>query len=348
MFKKSFITDCEGPLTLNDNAFELSANFIKKGDELFKTLSLYDDYLADIVKKENYKAGNTLKLILPFFIAENLENKDLVEFSKNHIYAVNDSKFLLKYLKNTMNTYIVSTSYGQYIEAVSDYMEVPFENTFYTNVNLDKLVLNSAEIEKINEFKELILDNPTDYELFDDIFFSQIVEMGIYNEIKKIDVVGGEGKKLAIEEIIARDGIDVNKILYIGDSITDVEPLDFAYKNNGISISFNGNEYPLKVAEIAIVSPSAVTTAVIADLYANNDKNKVLEFINDYNNAENYEKLFTDYDVNLEVKDKFFSVFESDNYPIIKIITKENFDEILKVSKEMRNNIRGQDIGGLG
>ena len=348
MYKKSFITDCEGPLTLNDNAFELAANFIEKGGELFKTLSLYDDYLADIVKKENYKAGNTLKLILPFFIAENLENNDLVEFSKNHIYAVNDSKFLLKYLKESMNTYIVSTSYGQYIEAVSDYMGLPFKNTFYTKVNLDKLVLTTEEIEKINEFKELILENPTDYELFDDIFFSQIVEMGIYDEIEKIDVVGGPGKKLAIDEIIERDGIDANEILYIGDSITDVEPLEFAYKNNGISISFNGNEYPLKVAEIAIVSPSAVTTAVIADIYANNDKSKVLEFIDDYNNEEDYEKLFTDYDVTSEIKDKFFSVFNNQEYPIIKIVTQDNFDSILKVSKEMRNNIRGQDIGGLG
>ena len=67
MFKKSFITDCEGPLTLNDNAFELSKYFIDDGANLFRTLSLYDDFLVDIVKKENYKAGNTLKLILPFF-----------------------------------------------------------------------------------------------------------------------------------------------------------------------------------------------------------------------------------------------------------------------------------------
>lgn len=348
MYKKSFITDCEGPLTLNDNAFELAANFIRQGDELFKTLSLYDDYLADVVKRENYKAGNTLKLILPFFIAENLENEDLVEFSRNHIYAVNDSKFLLKYLKETMNTYIVSTSYGQYIEAVSDYMELPFRNTFYTQVNLDKLALTDDEIEKIGKFKELILDNPTDYELFDDIFFSQIAEMGIYDEIKKIDVVGGQGKKLAIDKIIERDAIDPNEILYIGDSITDVEPLEFAYKNNGVSISFNGNEYPLKVAQIAIVSPSAVTTALIADIYANNDKDKVLEFINDYNNADDYKKLFVDYDVNLEIEDKFFSVFKDGDLPIIEIIGQDNFDSILNASKEMRNNIRGQDIGGLG
>ncbi|AMD18435.1 membrane protein [Methanobrevibacter sp. YE315] len=348
MFEKSFITDCEGPLTLNDNAFELSANFIENGGELFKILSLYDDYLADIVKKENYKAGNTLKLILPFFISENLKNKDLIDFSQKHIYSVNDSKFLLSYLKDAMNTYIVSTSYGQYIEAVSNYMEVPFENTFYTKVNLDNITLNDDELKKINEFKELILANPTDYELFDDIFFSEIVKMGFYEDIKDVDVVGGEGKKLAIDEIIERDGIDTDEILYIGDSITDVEPLEFARKNNGISISFNGNEYPLKVAEIAIVSPSAVTTAVIANIYAENNKNKVLEFINDYNNSDDYESLFDDYNINSDIKNKFFSVFNNEDYPIIQIITDDNFDDILKPSKEMRNNIRGQDIGGLG
>ena len=104
----------------------------------------------------------------------------------------------------------------------------------------------------------------------------------------------------------------------------------------------------MKVAEIAIVSPSAVTTAVIANIYANNDKNKVIEFIKDYNNLNDYESLFNDYNIDEEIKDKFFSVFSNENYPLIQIINENNFDEILKVSKEMRNNIRGQDIGGLG
>lgn len=347
MFEKSFITDCEGPLTLNDNAFEIADNFIENGGELFKILSLYDDYLVDIVKKQNYKAGNTLKLILPFFVVENLSNDDMVEFSKNNICSVNGSKFLLKYLNGAMNTYIVSTSYGQYIEAVSNYMDVPFENTFYTNVDIDCLELNDDEIQKIIEFKDLILSNPEDYELFDDIFFTQIPQMGIYEKIKPIEVVGGEGKKLAIDEIIKRDDINVDEILYIGDSITDVEPLEFARKNNGISISFNGNEYPLKVAEIAIVSPSAIATAVIANIYAQNDKDKVLEFIDDYNNGDELEKLFDDYNIDEEIKDKFFKVFATDN-PLIRVVSEENYEEILKLSKQMRNNIRGQDIGGLG
>lgn len=348
MFEKSFITDCEGPLTLNDNAFELCEHFIDDGDKLFKILSLYDDYLVDIVKKEDYKAGNTLKLILPFFVLEKLTNDDLIDFSKNHIYAVRDSKFLLKYLKETMNTYIVSTSYGQYIEALSNYMEFPFENTYYTKVDVDALSLNEDELSKIAQFKVQILENPEDYELFDEIFFSQIPRMGIYETIKKIDVIGGLGKKLAIDDIIENDKIDIKQMLYIGDSITDVEPLAFARDNDGISISFNGNEYPLKVAEIAIVSPSAVTTAVIANVYADNGKNKVLQFIEEYNSVDDLEKLFEKYKINNEIYNKFFEVFNNDEYPIIKLITRENYEEILKKSVDMRNNIRGDDIGGLG
>ena len=348
MFEKSFITDCEGPLTLNDNAFEMSAHFIENGGELFKILSLYDDYLVDVVKRDNYKAGNTLKLILPFFVCENIKNSDLIDFSQNNIYAVRDSEFLLKYLKEAMNTYIVSTSYGQYIEALSNYMEFPFENTFYTKVDVDALSLNDEEIEKVLEFKDKILDNPDDYEMFDDIFFNQIAKMGIYEEIRKINVVGGEGKRMAIHEIIERDGIDTGKVLYIGDSITDVEPLEFARDHDGISISFNGNEYPLKVAQIAIVSPSAVTTCVIADIYSNTDKNNVLKFINDYNSSNDLTKLFEDYDVDLKIRNRFFDVFENEEYPLIKIIDENNFENILKLSKDMRNNIRGQDIGGLG
>jgi len=185
MFEKSFITDCEGPLTLNDNAFELAVHFIENGGELFKILSLYDDYLVDIVKKDNYKAGNTLKLVLPFFVCENIKNDDLVDFSQNNIYAVDESKFLLKYLKGAMNTYIVSTSYGQYIEALSNYMDFPFENTFYTKVDVDALSLSDDEIEKVIQFKQKILDNPDDYELFDDIFLMRFQKWAFMKKSKK-------------------------------------------------------------------------------------------------------------------------------------------------------------------
>ncbi|MDO5849016.1 MAG: HAD hydrolase family protein [Methanobrevibacter sp.] len=347
MKAKSYITDCEGPLSLNDNAYELADHFIEDGGELFKTLSLYDDYLVDVVKKEDYKAGNTLKLILPFFLNEGITNDDMVEFSRNNIFILKDSEDLINHIKNTMNHYIVSTSYGQYIEALSQYMDFPFENTFFTDVDMDMTITNN-EKESINNFKKQILENPENYELFDKIFFEEIPKMGFYNSIKDIEVVGGEGKKIAIERIIEDENIDQNNIFYIGDSITDVEPLEFAKDHGGISVSFNGNKYSLKAAEIAIVSPSAAASLLIADLYNRNDKDAVLKFIGEYNQSENIEELLNRYNIDDSVKSKFLNTFSNKTYPLIKIITDDNFDEILDISSEMRNTIRGQNIGELG
>ncbi|MCF0226588.1 MAG: hypothetical protein HUK28_04630 [Methanobrevibacter sp.] len=347
MKNKSYITDCEGPLTLNDNAYELADYFIKDGGELFKILSLYDDYLVDVVKKENYKAGNTLKLILPFFFNVGLTNEDMVNFSRNNIFILENSKELLNYIKENMNHYIVSTSYGQYIEALCNYMEFPFENTFYTKVDVDVLIKDD-EKQQIQKFKKQILENPENYKLFDEIFFKEIPKMSFYDSIKDIEVIGGEGKKIAIEKIIANNNINKNQILYIGDSITDVEPLEFVKNNNGISISFNGNKYSIKAAEIAIVSKSAIASLLIADLYNQNNKQVVLDFIKDYNSSDNIKELLDNYKITGYTKDNFLNTFNKDNYPLIKIIDEDNFDNIVNISSKMRNNIRGQNIGELG
>ena len=117
---------------------------------------------------------------------------------------------------------------------------------------------------------------------------------------------------------------------------------------NGISISFNGNDYPLREAQIAIVSPSAIATAVIANIYANNDKKAVLTFIDDYNNSDNIKKLFEDYKIDSQINEEFFRIFKNIKYPLIKIVDSDNFEDILKESIEMRNRIRGEDVGGLG
>lgn len=347
MKSKSYITDCEGPLTLNDNAYELADYFIPDGGELFKTLSLYDDYLVDIVEKEGYKAGNTLKLILPFLLNAGVTNDDMVEFSRNNISVLKDSKELLNHIKKMMNHYIVSTSYGQYIEALSDYMDFPFENTFYTSVDVDVDMSNEEKV-SIEKFKNQILENPKDYDLFDKIFFEEIPKMSFYDSIKDVEVVGGEGKKKAIEKIISDKNIDKNQIFYIGDSITDVEPLKFAKNNDGISVSFNGNRYSINAAEIAIISESAIPSLLIADIYNENDKEEVLKFIEEYNSSNDIENILKKYNITSEVKNKFLNTFNSNNYPIIKIIDNDNFYDIVDESSKMRNTIRGQKIGELG
>ncbi|WP_409200948.1 hypothetical protein [Methanobrevibacter sp. DSM 116169] len=352
MSRKIFITDCEGPLTLNDNAFELCDNFISDGDKLFKILSAYDDYLVDVVKKEGYNAGNTLKFIIPFLKAENLTNQDLINFSKKNILEFNCTKNSFQYIKKFMNSYIVSTSYGQYIEAVCDYFDFSFENTFYTFIDMDEIILNEEDTKKIKKFKEIILKadlkKSEDIDKLDKIFFEEFPKMNFYENYSKIVTVGGSGKQLAVDKIIKIEDVEPNQLFYIGDSITDADPLRFVKENDGLSISFNGNEFALDAAEIAIISPNGVITGVIAHIFSTYGKEHVLKFIEEYNITDDMESLFEKYKNNAFVSKIFFEKFYDKRYPIIEVITNENRQDLLESSIEMRKNVRGDDIGNLG
>ena len=83
--KRLFVSDCEGPISKNDNAFELAEKFIPNGDQLFANISKYDDVLADLAHKPGYTAGSTLKLILPFFKAYGVTDRQMEEFSRQNI-----------------------------------------------------------------------------------------------------------------------------------------------------------------------------------------------------------------------------------------------------------------------
>lgn len=344
MIKKSFITDCEGPLTLNDNAFEISSNFIDNGDEFFKIVSKYDDYLVEKRKKPNYNAGDTLKLIAPFFKAYGLSNNDIIKFSKNNISLVNGALETLKLADFNLDSFIVSTSYGQYIEALCNYVNFPLENTYYTKLDLDNHSLSISEKKKLIEFKDIILDG--NFEELEKIFFEELPKMDIGKLIKDVKTVGGHGKKLAIEDILKKHNLDAEGIMYVGDSITDTEPLRFASENNGLSVSFNGNEYPLKEAQIAIISDNTIATSILLDLHTKFNKEYVLEFVKSY--SKDPKRAFESFRIGFSLIDEFNQIFKDKNLPLIEIVTEDNIKDLTKKSIEMRKSIRGKNIGSLG
>ena len=379
MVKKVFITDCEGPLTLNDNAYELADEFIEDGGKLFKIISRFDDYLVEDVKLENYHAGDTLKLIVPFYKLAGLTNEKMIKFSRENIYLVDGSDDTLRFANELIDSFIVSTSYGQYIEALCNYIDFPFQNTYHTQLDVDgatnfnsfdaksdnvSTATNNSqtivgtkspkfieELKKVDEFRKIILEhgdeNEDDFNVLYDIFFNEFPKLEINKYIESVKTVGGKGKQIAVEDIVERFGLESGSIIYMGDSITDVEPLQYARDNGGLSVSFNGNEYPLNVAEIAVISDHTIVSSILIDLHSRFDKDYVLDFIRTYS-EKGPDDAFADFEVDYSLIEEFEKVFHNKNAPIIEIITDENRDYLLRLSKEMRNGIRGKDIGGLG
>ncbi|MDR3223716.1 MAG: energy-converting hydrogenase A, subunit R [Methanobrevibacter sp.] len=341
MIKKAFITDCEGPVSLNDNAYELCKEFIPDGDEFFKVVSSFDDYLVSI-NHENYNAGDTLKLIAPFLKAYGLNNEKIFDFSKKNLSLVNGAKETMDYAKKNIISYIVSTSYGQYIESLSNNINFPFQNTFYTSLSLD-CSITVDEKNLLLSFKDEILNG--DFNRNYEIFFKEIPKLKAYKIIESTETIGGLGKKIAIEKIIAKEDLLAKGIMYVGDSITDVEPLRFVRENEGLAISFNGNEFALKESEVVVVSDDTIVTSILLDLFGRYNKNYCLEFIKIY--SDDPQKAFENLRMNFSLMDKFREVFKDKKIPIIAIIDDDNFDYLLEKSMEMRKKIRGNGIGEL-
>ncbi len=359
--QRIFITDCEGPISKNDNAFELASHFIPDGQRLFTLISRYDDIQADIVKRPGYKAGDTLKLILPFLKAYDVTNEAMKQYSSQHIVLVPQAKETLDFVRKFMPAYIISTSYQQYMHALCTMIGFPFENVHATQIDLDAYELNQDEKTRIKQLKEEMtklapIDIPKDsksldefptklrqtVQRLDEIFWEELSSMEIGRTLKEVNPVGGPEKAAAIMDISKKLNIGFQNVMYVGDSITDVEAFRLVRNNGGFTLSFNGNNYAIREVEAAALSENAIVTAVLANFFNRFGKAQTTALIRDWKNSA-VEK----YGLYEPLKQSFFSLHRG-KPPRVELVTMQNMDKLMVESTEFRKKIRGQSIGQLG
>jgi energy-converting hydrogenase A subunit R len=356
-----FVSDCEGPISKNDNAFELAENFIPNGDKLFTNISLYDDVLADVLHKPGYSAGSTLKLILPFFKAYGVSDGQMENFSADNIVLIANSQATLHHIQAIVDAFIVSTSYEHYIKALCKAIDFPYKNTYCTKVNLDKCAITPQEKERLKKIAQEIAQmhlneipkaartmedfSQSDQAIIarlDEVFWSEIPQMHIGKSLIDVVTVGGEQKAEAIRDIAKRLGAELGDVMYVGDSITDVEAFKLVRANGGLTLSFNGNIYAVKNAEVTLQSESNLVTAVIADLFCKLGKEQTLKVLGSWN----YETLKKN-KVDEALLKQLYTIY-SDCLPKVQIVTDENMELLINESSAFRKKVRGVAIGRLG
>jgi len=359
--QKIFITDCEGPISKNDNAFELASHFIPNGDRLFTIISRYDDILADIVKREGYKAGDTLKLILPFLKAYGVTNQKITDFSSQNLILMPGANEMLKFVRGFMPSYIVSTSYEQYMRALCAAIEFPFENVRCTHVDLDSYSAVSHERAKIKRLAETIVKPPmlkipkdarsltdlpeemqTVVHRLDEIFWKGISNMKVGRMLHEVNPIGGSEKAAAVKDIVAGLNGQLENVMYVGDSITDVQAFQFVRNAGGLAVSFNGNSYAVREAEVAVLAENAVVTAALASAFSRFGKARLLVLAKEWEPATLGKFSLQE---NLA---KSFLGLSRNRLPQVKPVTKQNLAKLMRQSTEFRKTVRGEAIGRLG
>jgi energy-converting hydrogenase A subunit R len=359
--KRVFISDCEGPISKNDNAYELAEKFIPNGAKLFANISRYDDVLADVMRRPGYCAGSTLKLILPFFKAYGVTDQQIEEYSAQSMLLIHGSRDMLGYVQQIADAFIVSTSYEHYIRALCKATGFPYLNTYCTQVRLDKTPITDQEKDRLKELAQEIaqtrlIDIPAgatcseDFsdcdkiilQRFDEIFWSEIPKMSVGKLYADVTTVGGEQKAEAIRDAAHRLGVHLCDVMYVGDSITDVEALRLVRESGGLAVSFNGNSYAVKNAEVAVLSESNFATALIADLFSRLGTAQTQKVITYWCRAAVEES-----GASAVLLKQLYTAYPG-ALPRVEVITKKNMDALIRESSEFRKQVRGVAIGGLG
>ncbi len=296
--RRVFVTDCEGPLTKNDNAQEIAERFIPGGAEFFARLSRYDDFLADVVRRPGYNAGDTLRLLPPFLKAFEVTDSDVEAYSAEGVLMVPGALEMLDEVRGLLPAFIISTSYTPYLKALCSLSGFPMDNVRCTDLSLDAwempedekvwlraqvgVLLEQGIIDIPEETASAADLSPSDQEsaaMLDDLFWRRMDGRVSGAMLDAVRPVGGGMKLTALEGIMAAEQARGADVMYVGDSITDVQPLEAVRAWGGVSLSFNGNAYALAAAEFAAASPDAEVTAELARAFAGSGREGVLEVV---------------------------------------------------------------------
>jgi len=292
--RRLYVTDCEGPLTINDNAHEVAERFIPDGAEFFARLSRYDDFLADVVGKPGYNAGDTLRLLPPFLKAFAVTDEDVELFSAEGVLLVPGVETALRRVRALLPVFVISTSYTPYIRALTERLDLPLERCRCTELSLDAWRMDEEEAAWLRGQVPRVLARPV-LELPDgarsaadlakgdrqtvaelDELFWEGMEGRVSGEmVAAVRPVGGGMKLAALEGIAVAEGVPLSAVMYVGDSITDAPALAAVREAGGVALSFNGNGYALTAAEFAAASPDAEVCAQLARAFADGGRDAV-------------------------------------------------------------------------
>ena len=361
MTSSLFFTDCEGPLTINDNAFELASKFIPRGDHIFTTLSRYDDVLADIIQTPNYQAGSTLKFIAPFLKAYNVSNQMIQTYSSKHLILVQGTQSMLSFTQYLLPSYIVSTSYQQYLQALCTSIGFDSTHVFATTLDLDAFSIPTTEVKQLQQLRAEIaafpsIEIPENAESIEEfapstqrmihrlnqIFWIQLPSLISGQLLQNITLVGGIEKAQKVNVVTSQRKSQLANVMYVGDSITDAQALRLVREHGGLSVAFNGNRYALEQANLAIIAENNYILALIASLFYNYGTAYVLKLVHEdrLTNLDHFDlesTLITDYRRNYPLHE-----------PRITVLSPDNISSISTESTEFRRRVRGDAIGQLG
>ncbi|MBA7680619.1 hypothetical protein ES703_88940 [subsurface metagenome] len=254
--------DLEGPLSPQDNAYELMKLF-PNGDKIFEVISRYDDLLA-LEGREDYEPGDTLALIVPFLVLHNISENDIAALATKASLTDGAAGLISQLQFKSWKIFCISTSYEQYAIHITHKLGIYAHNVACTPFPLDKFraTLRKEDSALLQQTEQDILTmSPVDdddkiKQRLDYFFWEKLPTTDLGMAIKEVKPVGGRRKVAALNKFADTYEQSLSRWVVIGDSITDFRMLQAVEEAGGLAIAFNANEYALPYATMSLASTS--------------------------------------------------------------------------------------------
>lgn len=291
--RKILFTDGEGPIVTNDFAFEVTSRIRiesrgKKmsGRELFSIVSAYDDYLVERRQKQ-YESGTTLALVLPFFLCHGITDDVMQEIAGHAALAFGVKEYVRQLQKDRFAIRIISTAYRPLWDVVGNILHIPSDHIAATSINIEQLFAQfplRLLLPVVGGVEADIVANSTDarrtylYERFHRFYWGDLPKIG-FDIGRIVTVLGGKRKVTAAKQFAKDLGKTLADIVYVGDSITDVELFTAVNQAGGLSLAVNGNNYALEHAQVAVATQDMRLLRPLLDAWATGGHRAVISFI---------------------------------------------------------------------
>jgi energy-converting hydrogenase A subunit R len=176
----------------------------------------------------------------------------------------------------------------------------------------------------------------------DEIFWQEIPRMDSGRMLREVNPVGGSEKAKAVQDIAEKLGCSLDSVMYVGDSITDVQPLRLVRESGGLSVSFNGNDYAVRESEIAVLSGDTTVTSVLAEAFSRHGKREVFRLVEEWSPSG-----LKEYCGSPELRERMLQLFP-EAFPQVEWVTIDNLERLKRESRVFRKTVRGEAIGKLG
>ena len=349
------VCTCHGFLVRNDLIRDLCGEFIDNGEHFYRVIERYDRLTSYVLNREDATAGSFVKWCVPFMKAYGATDHLIHDCSVENLEMMPNAARTMKYISNLLPTHITTYFYEHSTMEIRERMGYNLCDFADTKLCIDQSILGRQESRKLREIAEEIcaLDVPEGFyqlnvptELLDEdikiiktmdsVLSERISDAGALGLMESTDPMTSHKKAYRMLDIRRQTAIDLDMTMYVGSSSTDFQPMDLVRDAEGLSISFNGEDFAVRGSNVAILSEDTTVVALFASVFM--DKGPIASM----KLAENWGREYLE---SIEFPDQSlmdaFLRENPDDLPEVYKVDDDNVDDISKKSDLYRRKILG-------